>query len=456
MPAPTMPPPSPTSVPPTSTPAGLPPVIAELPEQSISDGGTFPNLRLTNYASDPDGDPRRLTWSVSGTAELHAVILGADLAVILPDARWTGSETLQLQACDPAGLCDTATVVYTVRAENDPPIVRVADQYVWMGEAFPEVALDACAQDEESTADQVTWSVSGSVHLAADIAGGVLRVTSPDAAWHGVETLHLQACDPEGACGAGDATFAVLDETDVLVTYIGVDGFLIEAGGIKVLIDALHRSVISPATQQLLENAAPPFDDVDLVLATHNHFDHFEAEVVRRHMENNPAAVFVSTAQAVADLQAGYAGFDAIADRVVEIDLPTGRTSVQQTINGIDLVALNLTHGDERQVRNLGFLISLGGHWLFHTGDIDPDTITVSYVEPYGLPGYRIAAAFVPHFCLSEDAYQPLLREGIQARYWLPMHLDGTTIGVNVDKMMADFPNTVLLDQELQRWLMPR
>jgi len=108
-----------TPVPPTPTPAGRPPAIANLPAQSVSDGSVFPHLRLSNYVSDPDDDPRRLTWSVSGNVELNAIILGEDLVVILPNSRWTGSETLLLQACDSAGLCDTATVVYTVRAEND-------------------------------------------------------------------------------------------------------------------------------------------------------------------------------------------------------------------------------------------------------------------------------------------------------------------------------------------------
>jgi hypothetical protein len=106
---------------------------------SISDGGTFPNLRLSNYVSDPDDDPRYLTWRVSGTVELNAVILGQDLAVILPHTQWIGSETLQLQACDPAGLCDTGTVVYTVRAENDPPIVRVDVDKI--REDFPNLVL---------------------------------------------------------------------------------------------------------------------------------------------------------------------------------------------------------------------------------------------------------------------------------------------------------------------------
>ena len=74
----------------------------------------------------------------------------------------------------------------------------------------------------------------------------------------------------------------------------------------------------------------------------------------------------------------------------------------------------------------------------------------------YDLPGRQIDVAFVPHFCLWEDAYFPLLREGIQARYFFPMHLEGTLVAVDDDKMMEEFPNMVLLNQEMEQWLMPR
>ncbi|MCP4653821.1 MAG: MBL fold metallo-hydrolase, partial [bacterium] len=80
------------------------------------------------------------------------------------------------------------------------------------------------------------------------------------------------------------------------------EGVLIETGGKKILVDALFRepnpAYAAPPKEVLekLETAQPPFDDVDLILATHNHGDHFDARSVVRHLRHNPRAVFLAEA----------------------------------------------------------------------------------------------------------------------------------------------------------------
>ncbi len=65
------------------------------------------------------------------------------------------------------------------------------------------------------------------------------------------------------------------------ITYVANEGFLLAGGGKKVLIDALFDGgiagypTIPDELRPSLEQARPPFDGVDLVLATHFHGDHF-------------------------------------------------------------------------------------------------------------------------------------------------------------------------------------
>jgi len=67
------------------------------------------------------------------------------------------------------------------------------------------------------------------------------------------------------------------------VTYIGNAGFMIQAGGKKVLVDALFEKttdVLGPSPELLSQmmEAHGPFADVDLLLVTHPHGDHFNAK----------------------------------------------------------------------------------------------------------------------------------------------------------------------------------
>ena len=92
----------------------------------------------------------------------------------------------------------------------------------------------------------------------------------------------------------------------VEVTYLGNEGFLLTAGETRVLVDALYGDGIPgyPAVprdvRRELEAGRGRFAGVDLVLASHAHADHFDPAAVARHLRANPAALFLSTREAVA------------------------------------------------------------------------------------------------------------------------------------------------------------
>ena len=87
----------------------------------------------------------------------------------------------------------------------------------------------------------------------------------------------------------------------VRVTHVFNTGYLITVGDKRILIDALYlghpEGILKPVVY-----AQPPFDGVDLILATHEHHDHFSPELVGRYMKENPQTLFVSTGSAVDQL----------------------------------------------------------------------------------------------------------------------------------------------------------
>lgn len=189
--------------------------------------------------------------------------------------------------------------------------------------------------------------------------------------------------------GAGIVQPAIAEGARARVTYVANEGFLIEAAGKKVLVDALFSDpsldfchVPDAATLRQLEAAEAPFDAIDLILVTHEHVDHFDARVVLRHLSADAATVAVGPPQMVSALRAHSDWSDELAERVREIDLQVLH-STRLTIHGVGLDVLRLRHsqylevlaesGIERDrhagVENLAYLVNFGGFQIAHVGD---------------------------------------------------------------------------------------
>jgi len=223
-----------------------------------------------------------------------------------------------------------------------------------------------------------------------------------------------------GLAGAGDSA------SDLQITSLGNEGFLIEAGGRVVMIDALYVGLpgyVAPTGEQrgARERAAPPFDTVDLVLATHHHGDHFDAEVVARHLEANPRGVLVTTPTAVDLIRREGAGFTEISDRLRRV-YPEEGESVHLEVAGIDVEVLNLHHGRRRDplVENLGFIVRMGGFSFLHMGDTEATAEEIGSLE---LRDRHIDVAFVPFWLLEDRQTARGYLEAIGAAKVVAMHI---------------------------------
>jgi L-ascorbate metabolism protein UlaG (beta-lactamase superfamily) len=240
------------------------------------------------------------------------------------------------------------------------------------------------------------------------------------------------------------------------VTYVGNSGFLIRAGGKKILIDALFDGfpggyVVPASVREPLLAGQAPFDGIDLILATHDHADHFSAAAVRRALASNPRAVFVGPAATVAALTD-------VGDRVRPLEVAEGRR-LSVEVGGIRVEAMRLSHGTpppgQPDIVNLGYLVTVGGLKFFHTGDIDYQIVTPALLTSLGIPGEHVDVAFVPHFYLSGPGPIPFVTDGIRPRYVVASHLQYTDAPVNEAQIRRNFPNAVLLRTEGESWAVP-
>jgi hypothetical protein len=95
--------------------ASLPPVVSDIPDQTVPTGGRFTPIRMDLYVADPDDPDAEITWSVSG--DDHITFTWDPLRrryKIRQEAGWAGSDTVLFTATDPDGSSDSDSSVFTV------------------------------------------------------------------------------------------------------------------------------------------------------------------------------------------------------------------------------------------------------------------------------------------------------------------------------------------------------
>jgi hypothetical protein len=192
-----------------------PPVVTDIPAQSITEGSSFTTITLDDFVSDVDNTDPEMTWTFSGNTDLIVDITSRIATITTPDADWNGTETLTFRATDPGTLFDEDTASFTVTAENDAPVVSdIPAQTINDGESFTTITLDDFVSDVDNTDAEMTWTFSGNTELSVDITNRVATITTPSAEWNGAETLTFRATDPGTLFDEDTATFTVNIQND--------------------------------------------------------------------------------------------------------------------------------------------------------------------------------------------------------------------------------------------------
>ncbi len=97
-----------------------PPVVSDIPDQTVTAPALFATIDLNEYVTDPDNADNEISWSFSGNTQLGVVIDGGNVATISYPGGFTGSETITFTATDPGTLFDSDAATFTVNPELNP------------------------------------------------------------------------------------------------------------------------------------------------------------------------------------------------------------------------------------------------------------------------------------------------------------------------------------------------
>ena len=192
-----------------------PPVVSDIPDQSVTEGVAFSTITLDNYVDDPDIADSEITWTVTGEDNVTVTITDRVATITADDPDWNGTDMVTFTATDPEGESDSDQVTFEVTAVNDPPVVDdIPDQEVAEETAFAIINLDDYVADADDADNTLTWTATGQSNLTVDITDRVATITVNDPEWNGSENITFMAEDPDGDSDTDLATFTITPVND--------------------------------------------------------------------------------------------------------------------------------------------------------------------------------------------------------------------------------------------------
>jgi L-ascorbate metabolism protein UlaG (beta-lactamase superfamily) len=242
------------------------------------------------------------------------------------------------------------------------------------------------------------------------------------------------------------------------ITYICNAGVMVELKDHKILIDGLCNSNIPlyknpPAEiRERIVSGTAPFDNIEVLLFTHHHSDHFDPVTTALFLKEQPNAPVISSPETIARLNFQFPDIE--KERLIIQDIPLGGIGSLQ-MKGLTIQSLAMQHdGNEYQdVLNLAYLIEAAGMRILHVGDAKP--ISISYID-LNLTALNIDLLLAPFPYVGLFSGRLLIEKYIRPKKIAAIHLPvreldqqgwiATTMK-NYLKVKEEFIETVFLEE---------
>ncbi len=238
------------------------------------------------------------------------------------------------------------------------------------------------------------------------------------------------------------------------ITYLANEGVLLTSGDAQVLIDGLHRpydpeyAVLPPEQREQIETAQAPYHEIDVILVSHVHRDHFHAEAVGRHLRHNPGATLIASQQVADSLARHFEAYEAVKAQVRRAT-PGWAEKATLHVGAIEIDVLRLRHTrqNHRWIQNLGHVVTLGGVKVLHLGDAE---MAVDNFEAFDLADEAIDVAFIPYWYLLSGEGRSLVRDHIKPKHLIAVHLPPTGAEDTIRRIHSYFPEAVAFTHLLE------
>ena len=217
--------------------------------------------------------------------------------------------------------------------------------------------------------------------------------------------------------------------SQAIVTYLGNEGLLFSDGEHKVLFDPFFHNVygqyqaVPQSIQDAITSNSSPYDNIDVIVVSHSHGDHFSAESVATYLSNNEDVTLVAPSQATIEV---IENTPSLEDQIVSLELEFGDTAVTTELGNIRIESVRIPHAgwpERQEIANLVHRVSLADqHTIIHMGDADPND---EHFAPFA--GHWLAQdselAFPPYWFFISPQGPMILQDRINAKEAVGVHV---------------------------------
>jgi len=231
----------------------------------------------------------------------------------------------------------------------------------------------------------------------------------------------------------------------VTVTYVANEGVLIQSGSKQVLIDALHKPYLSEylaTPQKILDTMManrPPFEDIELLLVSHIHGDHFNAEIVGEYLRVSKTARLFTTLQARSEIANTFSGFAHITDKTQVIQYHA-EMDTSFSAKGIQVRMVRIAHGGSG-LQNVGHIVELGSMKFLHIGD---PSYGKKDFERLQLFRDKIDVAILPFWFLTAAKGREIIDKLIMPAYLIAVHVPPKDVNSITREIAKYYPQAVV------------
>ncbi|MFH1101369.1 MAG: PKD domain-containing protein [Methanobacteriota archaeon] len=192
-----------------------PPIVGDIPNQQINEGGTFTTINLDEYVHDIEDPDEDITWTHSDEIELIVDITDHVATITTPHVDWNGQETIVFRATDTGGLWDEDQATFSVSSVNDPP-VAFNDEYDTNEDISLEVvAPGVLSNDQDIDGDTLTAvKTSGPTHGTVTLNANGSFSYLPFADYNGDDSFTYKTYDGEDYSNIATVTILITSVND--------------------------------------------------------------------------------------------------------------------------------------------------------------------------------------------------------------------------------------------------
>jgi len=250
------------------------------------------------------------------------------------------------------------------------------------------------------------------------------------------------------------------------VWYVANTGILIEAGESRVLIDGLFQAHpewegftfvhLDEASEQQARQDGGLLTDIDLVLSTHVHRDHFHPEEVAAYLRAHEQSVFVGNSQRVESILESDVNSPQLAERLVLPEETSGSASTYSS-EDVKITFVRIPHAGApfAWIDNDAILVEIGGRKILHVGDANPDPELFQYFTDNPM---EIDLVIAPYWFLLQAPGQDqvghhIITEILRTKDVVAVHLppDPERTARYGQMLRETYPNIVIPAEPLQK-----